>query len=114
MKLIRLLYRAAIGASAAARSRLAEGDIRGRTREINRAWAILQELSGSLDRAGGGEIGFRLAGLYAYMQQRLIEANTTQSAGPLEEVERLLITVNEAWEAVEDKALAEVEDLAAA
>ncbi len=74
-----------------------QGDIRGRSREINRAWSILQELAGSLDHSRGGEISGRLAGLYAYMQSRLIDANVSQSAGPLQEVEGLLAPLLEAW-----------------
>jgi flagellar protein FliS len=97
LKLVQLLYRGAIDAVRVARRRLAEQNIRERSREINRAWAILQELTGSLDHAQGGEISRSLAGLYAYMQVRLIEANTQQSGEPLEEVEALLTTLSDAW-----------------
>jgi flagellar secretion chaperone FliS len=99
LKLIRLLYRGAIDAVRTARRRLAEGDIRERAREINRAWGILQELAGSLDHTQGGEISRRLGGLYAYMQMRLVEGNANQSEGPLKEVEDLLTTLSEAWQA---------------
>lgn len=97
LKLVWLLYRGAIDAVRCARGSLDQGDIRGRARQINRAWAMIQELSASLNHAEGGEISQRLAALYAYMQTRLIEANIRQSAGPLEEVESLLVTLAEAW-----------------
>lgn len=96
-KLIALLYRGAIEASAAARGHLAAGEIRERSRQITRAWEILQELAGSLDSKIGGEMGANLARLYAYMQIRLIEANATQTAAPLMEVESLLVILSEAW-----------------
>jgi flagellar protein FliS len=101
MKLVWLLSRGAMDAVRAAGRHLQQGDIRGRSREISRAWGILQELAGSLDHLHGGEISGRLAGLYAYMQSRLIEANVEQSGGPLEEVERLLAPLVEAWQAVQ-------------
>ncbi len=97
LKLVWLLYRGAIDAVRAARSSLAQGDIRGRVRQINRAWAILQELAGCLNHADGGDISRRLAGLYVYMQTRLIEANAQQSAAPLQDVETLLLTLVDAW-----------------
>jgi flagellar protein FliS len=97
LKLVWLLYRGAIDAVRSARASLEQADIRGRVRQINRAWAILQELAGCLNHASGGEISQRLAGLYSYMQTRLIEANTQQSAAPLEDVENLLLTLVEAW-----------------
>jgi len=97
VRLVELLYRGAIDALRAARKHLAEGRIRDRAREINRAWGILQELMQSLDHSQGGEISRRLAGLYAYMQTRLLEANSKQSGAPLEEVEALLGTLSEAW-----------------
>ncbi len=99
VRLIELLYRGAIDALRAARKHLEEGRIRERAREINRAWGILQELTQSLDHTQGGEISGKLAALYAYMQTRLLEANAKQSGAPIEEVEALLSTLSEAWQA---------------
>jgi flagellar secretion chaperone FliS len=100
VKLVWLLYCGGIDAVRDARRHLAEGGIVERSRQINKAWGILQELSRSLDREQGGEISRRLAGLYAYMQTRLIEGNTRQSDAPLQEVETLLLTLSEAWYSV--------------
>ena len=99
LKLVQLLYRGATSAVREARQKLAEGDVRGRAGEINRAWRILQELMDSLDRDRGGEISRRLAALYAYMQTRLVEANSRQADAPLQEVEKLLSSLGEAWDA---------------
>ncbi len=106
LKLVWLLSRGAMDAVRAAGRHLEHGDIRGRSQEISRAWGILQELAGSLDHSHGGGISERLAGLYAYMQSRLIEANVQQSGGPLEEVERLLAPLVEAWQEVRAASLA--------
>lgn len=100
LKLVRMLYRAAIEAVSAARARLGEGDIRGRSHEITRALRILHELLRALDRERGGEMAARLAQLYTYVSSRLIEANARQSDEPLAEVERLLSTLLEGWSAI--------------
>ncbi len=100
VKLVLMLYRGALEAVGAARKHLAAGEIRPRSKQIVKAWEILQELSRSLDHAQGGELSQNLGGLYAYMQTRLMEANSRQSDVPLEEVEKLLRTLEEGWEKV--------------
>jgi flagellar secretion chaperone FliS len=98
VKLIHMLYRGAIEAVGAARRHLAAKQIRERSRQVNKAWNILHELSRSLDFNRGGEIARSLGELYNYMQRRLIEANAQQSDAPLAEVESLLNTLCEAWQ----------------
>lgn len=100
VKLIRSLYRGAIEAIGAARKHLRAGAIRERSSQIGKAWEIVHELLRSLDHVRGGEISRSLAELYAYMAGRLVEANAKQIEEPLEEVERLLTTLLEAWSAL--------------
>jgi flagellar protein FliS len=97
LKLVNILYRAALEAVGAARRHLAAGEIRERSRKINRTWAILHELRRSLDAERGGEISRSLRDLYVYMQGRLIEANARQQDPPLAEVQQLLTTLQEGW-----------------
>ena len=97
VELVRILYRSAIEAVVSARRNLKAGEIRERSRQITKAWEILAELSRSLDRMQGGELSRSLGELYAYMQNRLLEANSKQSEEPLVDVERLLNTLAEAW-----------------
>lgn len=97
LKLVRLLYRGALEAVRTARAKLAGRDIRGRSSAVSKSIEILAELSSSLNHQRGGELSARLAALYDYMQRRLIEANREQSDSPLAEVEKLLITLEEAW-----------------
>jgi flagellar protein FliS len=96
--LIQMLCHGALDALKEARSYLRTGDIALRSRKISKAQAILVELAVSLDRARGGEIAVQLSDLYAYMQQRLIEANFRQADEPLAETERLLGTLTDAWD----------------
>jgi flagellar protein FliS len=97
LKLVNILYRAAIEAVGAARRHLAAGEIRERSRKINRAWGMVHELRRSLDEERGGEISRSLRDLYIYMQRRLIEANARQQDAPLAEVEQLLTTLQNGW-----------------
>jgi flagellar protein FliS len=101
LRLVQMLYRGALDATAAARAHLQAGEIAARSRQITKAQAILAELSISLDHAKGGVIAGRLSGLYDYMQRRLSEANFRQADEPLAETERLLKTLTEAWEECE-------------
>jgi flagellar protein FliS len=104
VKLIRLLYRGALQAVGAARRNLAEGNIHQRSRQITKAWEIVQELARSLDHTQAAELSRNLAGLYAYIQQRLLDANTGQLDEPLAEVDKLLTTLSEAWDALKTPA----------
>jgi flagellar protein FliS len=96
VKLVCMLYRGAIEATALARRHLKAREIQERSRQIMRAHAILGELSRSLDPRYE-EISRPLRDLYAYMQTRLFEANARQMEAPLEEVEQLLSTLHEGW-----------------
>jgi flagellar protein FliS len=103
VELIGLLYQAATAAVRNARRYLQEGDIMARSRAITRAHDILAELTGALDHGRGGEISQRLAGLYAYMQGRLLTANLERSDDPLAEVLGLLATLTEGWDGVKQQ-----------
>jgi len=97
LELINILYEYAIRYVEAAQEDLARGDIRGRSKAISKAMAIIGELQGSLDHSAGGEIATNLARLYLYMLERLMTANRKQEAAPLAEVESLLKTLGRAW-----------------
>lgn len=101
LELVRMLYDAAIDSTQAARRHLAQGRIAERTRAVTKAFDILAELYGSLDRERGGELSVRLGGLYDYMQRRLLDANFEQSDDGLAEVEGLLSSLREAWRSID-------------
>jgi flagellar secretion chaperone FliS len=97
VNLVVILYRAAIEAVAGARRQLLARDIQQRSRSITRASEIINQLMLTLDHSTGGELSRNLVELYAYMQTRLIDANTNQIDPPLAEVGRLLTTLADAW-----------------
>ena len=110
VKLVEMLYRAALEAVAAARRHLLARDIQQRSRSITKASEILNQLMLSLDHSAGEALSRNLVELYAYMQTRLIEANTNQIEPPLAEVERLLVTLSDAWRTATATPLASTAD----
>jgi flagellar secretion chaperone FliS len=108
LKLVSLLYRGAIEAIGSARAQLAApaspATIAERSRQITRAWEIVQELGRSLDRERGGEISARLGDLYGYIQNRLLEGNSKQADAPLAEAESLMRTLADAWREIAQQA----------
>lgn len=74
-------------------------DFESANTNIVRAQDIVAELSGALDM-NQGEVAENLLQMYGYMQTRLVEANVRKETAPLEEVERLLQELREAWEQI--------------
>jgi flagellar protein FliS len=114
VELVRILYRTAMDQVREARVHLANGDIAARSRAISKALAALLELSSSLNHETGGDLSRRLAELYDYMQQRLIQANFEQAEEPLNETAGLLATLLEAWQSVKSSAPLNLEETDAA
>ena len=100
LELVRVLYQAAIAAVRKARGHLEAGEIIPRARAISQAYRVVSELNRALDHQRGGELSRRLAGMYAYIMRRLLEANRRQLDEPLAEVLGLLSTLYEAWESL--------------
>ncbi len=99
LKLIQMLYAAALDSIAAARCHIRHKDIRARTRSINKAIGIVTELSHCLNHEADIAFSRNLAGLYGYVVRLLIEANMKQMEAPLAEAEGLLSPLAEAWKA---------------
>jgi len=97
LELVQLMYRGALDRIAAARQCLRSGDIRARSQSLTKAFAIVHELSSSLNHTKGGELSKQLAALYDYVERLLLDANATQTEPPLIEAERLLSTLLDAW-----------------
>ncbi len=97
LELVEIAFQAAVEAVAEARRHLAAGRIRERSRAISKCLGIMAELSRSLDRQAGGALSARLAALYHYISQQLLEGNFRQSDPPLAQAESLLRTLHEGW-----------------
>jgi flagellar biosynthetic protein FliS len=82
IRLVQLLYRAALAALGKARIHVREGKIVERSHQISKAGDIVNELTLSINRSQGGEIAATLVELYSYMQTRLQDANFRQVQEP--------------------------------
>ena len=79
-----------------------DGRIEQRTNCINKASAIVAEFAATLDRSQAPALADDLTALYAYMLQRMMQANLKNDAEPLVEVKGLLADLRATWaEAIE-------------
>lgn len=100
-KLIVMLFDGAVTAVRSAHVHMKAGNIPEKGKAISKAIQIIENgLRASLDRKAGGQIGENLDALYEYMQHRLLVANLQNDAEILEEVDRLLGELREAWNAI--------------
>ncbi len=98
--LVHLLYEGAIQAIVQAQQYLAEGRIPERSNAITKAMQIVAELQGSLDLERGGEIARRLADLYAYVQDRLIQGNAERNLQALDDALETLTILHQGWKEI--------------
>lgn len=100
-QLISLLFEAFAAAVAEARGALRRRDVVAKCEAIGRALRIVDEgLRGGLDLEAGGALARDLRDLYAYIVQRLAEANLRSDETILDECARLLQPIHEAWLAI--------------
>lgn len=100
LELVVLLYDGALRFLATAHAAFERNDIPARRQATSRLLAIVSELQSTLDLERGGDIAARLDALYSYMTTRIVDATTTHSAAPLDEVRRLLETLRDAWQTI--------------
>ena len=102
-KLIVMLFDGALVALNAALGGMRSGNIAEKGKSISKAIMIIDSgLRAALDKKAGGEIAEGLDALYEYMSGRLLTANINNDPAILEEVQRLLIELRDAWNAIAD------------
>jgi flagellar protein FliS len=104
-KLIVMLYDGALVALRSAALHMKAGSIAAKGAAISKAINIIDNgLRAALDKNAGGEIAENLDALYDYMSRRLLTANLKNEVAHVEEVQRLLAELREAWVAIGDQA----------
>ncbi len=98
LELLLILYKSAIAQIRSAKKHLFARDIPARVAALNKAISLIGELQSALDFERGGSIAVSLDRLYLYMFQRLTVANARAEVEPLDEVVKLLETLEGAWE----------------
>jgi flagellar protein FliS len=100
-KLVLMLYEGALLALIDAKRHMAQGETAAKGKALSKAIMIIDSgLKASLDVNAGGELGERLAALYDYMGERLLQANLHNRPELIEEVSRLLSELRGAWEQI--------------
>lgn len=72
-------------------------DIETRCKELNHAALVIGQLDSWVDLDKGGESARNLAGFYAYLRAKMMEAAVSQSAKPLEAPIQMILQVRTAW-----------------
>jgi flagellar protein FliS len=102
-KLIVMLFDGALAALNDAATGIRNRDIAVKGKSLSKAIMIIDSgLRAALDKKAGGEIAESLDALYEYMSNRLLTANINSDLGVVEEVQRLLIELRDAWNAIAD------------
>lgn len=102
-KLIVMLFDGALVALSTALNSMRSGNIGEKGKSISKAIMIIDSgLRAALDKKAGGEIAEGLDALYEYMSARLLTANLNNDTSIIEEVQRLLTELRDAWNAIAD------------
>lgn len=99
-KVLLMLYEGAIRFTKQAHAAMKQKKIAEKGKYISKATAILSELMATLDFKQGGQLAADLENLYVFMIDKLIEGNIKNDPECLEHVEKLLMTLFEAWKDV--------------
>jgi flagellar protein FliS len=103
-RLVAMLYEGLLDSLARARGALQRGQIEVKASELSRAQRIVDEgLKAALDPAGG-ELTQQLDALYAYTSLRITQANLRNDAAAIEECQRLIEPLQQAWLAIAPQA----------
>ena len=101
-RLIVLLYDGAIKFLRQAVANLQGGDLQAKGRNIRKAQDIILELNTVLDMENGGEIATNLRSLYNFMNRHLTQANIKCDPELIQDVIRILETLNQSWKTIID------------
>jgi flagellar secretion chaperone FliS len=103
-RLVSMLFEGYMESLARARGAMRDGLVAAKGQAITRAVSIVEEgLRGALNRDAGGQLSQDLDDLYNYIAMRLTLANVRNDANMLDECQRLMQPVQEAWEAIAPK-----------
>ncbi|MEO7275175.1 MAG: flagellar export chaperone FliS [Vicinamibacterales bacterium] len=100
LELVVLLYDGALRHLVAARDATLRHDLIARRDAFSKVMAIITELQSTLNLEDGGQVAVSLDALYTYMTGKLIESTASKNVAGIEEVEKLLRPLREAWSTI--------------
>jgi flagellar protein FliS len=99
-RLIAMLFEGALSRIAMAGVHMRRGEIAEKGAQISRAIEIIGALRASLDMNVPGGLSQRLDSLYDYVSRRLFAANVANDPVILDELEKLVRVLADAWAAI--------------
>lgn len=99
-RLIQMLLDGGVQRVIQARGAMEYGNIALKGELIGKAMGIIGGLRDAVDTTNGGELAANLDNLYAFMQQRLSQANLKNDPAMLDEVVHLLREIKEGWDGI--------------
>lgn len=97
LRLVLMCYDGAISSLKLARERYEAKDFEAKSRALQKALDIINELASSLDMKRGGEIARNLRSLYAYMTQALTEADLKREPAVFGRIAAMLEELESGW-----------------
>lgn len=99
-RLVQMLMEGAVSRLAMGLGNMERGELAAKGENIGRAISIIDGLRSALDREAGGDMARNMEGLYAYMMDRLLQANATNDPAVLSEVHGLLRELKAGWDSI--------------
>lgn len=99
-RLIQMLMEGGLQRIAQAKGAMQHGNVALKGERIGKALGIIGGLREALDADKGGELALNLDRLYAFMQDRLTQANLQNDVSMLDEVADLLREVKAGWDGI--------------
>jgi flagellar protein FliS len=96
-----------------AKQGIEQNDAQTRNENISKAISIFTQLDAALDKSVGGEIAENLSGLYKFLMNQLTQANIQEDASMLNDAEKVLTDIKEAFEGAAKNVLNEQQPNAA-
>jgi len=100
-RLVIILYDLLIGALTDAIDAIGRNDVEERSRDLKRAFLVLEQMEASLDMESGGEAARNLARFYAVLRSNIIAAHAQANRAMLEHQIKLIFEVRGAWAQVD-------------
>ncbi|QIB52807.1 flagellar export chaperone FliS [Pseudomonas sp. OIL-1] len=100
-RLIQMLFEGGLQRIAQAKGAMQYGNVALKGELIGKSIGIVSGLRESLDTKKGGEMAANLDNLYAFMIQRLSQANLKNDPAVLDEVANLLREIKEGWDTIQ-------------
>lgn len=95
--LIPLLYEHLLSSLRRAAVQIEANDIAGRAQSLEKASAIIMELSSCLDMENGGEIARTMSSLYAYFVTEILHIDISRDVARLQKLSHLVSELLDAW-----------------